>query len=100
MPSLVSDFTSSAITLSRAASTAARTSSMVAVFFFTEVELYRGSGSLPAGAGEGQGGVMACLDLTNVRVRVLDWGWKCRRLHRRQDQEHRPPGPLARREDD
>src|SRR6266704_4865328 len=33
MPSLVSDFTSSAITLSRAASIAARTSSMDAVFF-------------------------------------------------------------------
>src|SRR5262245_19249393 len=41
MPSLVSDFTSSAITLSRAASIAARTSSIVAVFLTMGKPVYR-----------------------------------------------------------
>src|SRR5438067_9825012 len=41
MPSLVSDLTSSAITLSRAASMAARTSSIVAVFLTMDRQFYR-----------------------------------------------------------
>src|SRR5581483_9079122 len=73
---------------------------MVAVFFFTEIELYRAQEQAPPPRERARAGLWACLDLTVVRVRVLDWGWNGRRLHRRQDQEHRPAGPLARREDD
>src|SRR3977135_4371740 len=46
MPSLVSDLTSSAITLSRAASTAARTSSMDAVFLTIGIRSYPSQPSL------------------------------------------------------
>src|SRR5260370_38675692 len=89
MPSLVSDLTSSAMTLSRAVSIAAKTSSMDAVLLTMRIRSY-----------PSQPPVNPALDLGFEAAAGTSWGWDGRRLPDRKDPERRFARPLARRQDD